>query len=267
MRLCSRRVCSSGPTSSQYFRSTIPESTIAFSNAGRQLEESLCVCSSVQNPITRSTPARLYQLRSKITTSPPAGRWGTYRCTYICDFSRSVGLGSATTRNTRGLTRSVIALIVPPLPALSRPSKTTQILAPDAFTHSCMATSSACSVRSSASYSLLFIFGGFSVGSFPSDRCSRSSWPSCSSCCPSCRSCSLQGLRLGLLELGLTDRALVAQLGEAGDLVGGSARGGDALARTRAWPRPVAAPAAQRAPASCARERSGTRRSRGRARG
>ena len=34
------------------------------------------VCSSVQNPITRSTPARLYQLRSKITTSPPAGRCG-----------------------------------------------------------------------------------------------------------------------------------------------------------------------------------------------
>jgi hypothetical protein len=33
------------------------------------------VCSSVQNPITRSTPARLYQLRSKIATSPAAGRW------------------------------------------------------------------------------------------------------------------------------------------------------------------------------------------------
>src|SRR5512132_4027958 len=42
---------------------------------------------------------------------------------YICDFSRSVGAGSATTRKTRGLTRSVIALIVPPLPAPSRPSK------------------------------------------------------------------------------------------------------------------------------------------------
>ena len=32
--------------------------------------------SVVQNPMTRSTPARLYQLRSKITTSPAAGRWG-----------------------------------------------------------------------------------------------------------------------------------------------------------------------------------------------
>ena len=54
---------------------------------------------------------------------------------YICDFSRSVGAGSATTRKTRGLTRSVMRLIVPPLPAASRPSKTTQILAPVAFTH------------------------------------------------------------------------------------------------------------------------------------
>ena len=78
---------------------------------------------------------------------------------YICDFSRSVGAGSATTRNTRGLTRSVIALIVPPLPAVSRPSNTMQTLAPDAFTHSCSATSSPCSRRSSRWYSLFFIFG------------------------------------------------------------------------------------------------------------
>src|SRR5271165_1565932 len=49
------------------------------------------------------------------------------RCTYICDFSRSVGAGSATTRNTRGLTRSVIALITPPFPAPSRPSNRMQI--------------------------------------------------------------------------------------------------------------------------------------------
>ena len=38
--------------------------------------------------------------------------------------SRSEGAGSATTRNTRGLTRSVRARIVPPLPAVSRPSIT-----------------------------------------------------------------------------------------------------------------------------------------------
>src|SRR4051794_33638747 len=52
-----------------------------------------------------------------------------------------------------------MALIVPPLPALSRPSNTRQILAPVALTHSCMATSSACSFRSSASYSFRFSLG------------------------------------------------------------------------------------------------------------
>ena len=31
--------------------------------------------SSVQKPMTRSTPARLYQLRSKRTISPAVGRW------------------------------------------------------------------------------------------------------------------------------------------------------------------------------------------------
>src|SRR3954467_13554089 len=55
---------------------------------------------------------------------------------YNCDFSRSDGAGSATTRNTRGLTRSVMALIVPPFPAASRPSNTTITRSPLAFTHS-----------------------------------------------------------------------------------------------------------------------------------
>ena len=53
----------------------------------------------------------------------------------------------------------MIALIVPPFPAVSRPSNSTQTLAPDAFTHSCSATSSPCSRRSSCWYSLFFIFG------------------------------------------------------------------------------------------------------------
>src|SRR5262249_8205290 len=67
---------------------------------------------------------------------------------------RSDGAGNATTRNTRGLTRSVSALITPPLPAASRPSKTTTIRAPSAFTQSCKAHSSTCSARSPASYCL-----------------------------------------------------------------------------------------------------------------
>src|SRR6187401_3507977 len=74
---------------------------------------------------------------------------------YIWLFSRSVGDGSATTRNTRGLTRSVIALIVPPLPAPSRPSKTMQTFAPVWATQSWSLTSSTCSLRSALSYSLL----------------------------------------------------------------------------------------------------------------
>ena len=49
-------------------------------------------------------------------------------------------------------------LIVPPLPAVSRPSKTMQTLAPVAFTHSCMATSSPCRTAISASYFLRGIF-------------------------------------------------------------------------------------------------------------
>ena len=99
--------------------------------------------------MTRSTPARLYQLRSNITISPAAGRCERYRWIYICDFSRSVGAGSATTRNTRGLTRSVIALMTPPLPAPSRPSNTTQTFRPLCTTHCCSLTSSTCSLASS----------------------------------------------------------------------------------------------------------------------
>ena len=70
---------------------------------------------------------------------------------YIWDCSRSVGAGRATTRKVRGLTRSVIRLIVPPFPAVSRPSNTMQTLAPDVLTHSCMATSSPCRRRISPS--------------------------------------------------------------------------------------------------------------------
>ena len=60
--------------------------------------------------------------------------------------------------NTRGLVRSVIRRIVPPLPALSTPSNTMQTLAPVALTHSCMATSSPWRIRISRSYSFRFIF-------------------------------------------------------------------------------------------------------------
>src|SRR5690348_1077747 len=99
---------------------------------------------------------------------------------YICDFSRSVGAGSATTRNTRGLTRSVIRLIVPPLPAVSRPSNTMQIFAPVAFTHSCSATSSPWRGRSSCSYSFRFIRGfGVPIGGTLIDESGAASSGAC----------------------------------------------------------------------------------------
>src|SRR6187401_2704195 len=91
---------------------------------------------------------------------------------YIWLFSRSVGAGSATTRNTRGLTRSVIALIVPPLPAPSRPSKTMQTLSPLCLTHSWTLTSSTCSFFNSRSYSLPLI----SLRSSESSSAASSLW-------------------------------------------------------------------------------------------
>src|SRR6187200_700113 len=76
---------------------------------------------------------------------------------YIWDFSRSVGVGRAMCLNTRGLVRSVIRRIVPPLPAESSPSNTMQTLVPLTLIHSCMATSSPCRRRISFSYSFFFI--------------------------------------------------------------------------------------------------------------
>jgi hypothetical protein len=67
MRLSRRRVCSSGPTSSQYLNSRMPDSTIAFSTAGT-CSRNRSDCSGVQKPITLSTPARLYQLRTSMTS-------------------------------------------------------------------------------------------------------------------------------------------------------------------------------------------------------
>ena len=52
------------------------ERTSILSNSGTERKNS-STSSSVQNPMTRSTPARLYQLRSNRTTSPAAGRWAT----------------------------------------------------------------------------------------------------------------------------------------------------------------------------------------------
>ncbi len=150
MRSWKRRSCSSSPTENQYFTRMMPERISIASSAGVARRNS-SYSSSVQKPMTRSTPARLYQLRSNSTISPAAGSSSTYRWKYHWDRSRSVGLVSATTRTTRGLVRSTMRLMVPPLPAASRPSKSTQTRRPSCTTHSCSLTSSRCRLASSRS--------------------------------------------------------------------------------------------------------------------
>jgi hypothetical protein len=139
-----RRCCSSSLTENQYLRSRIPSSTSSRSKIGHWCRNRW-YSSFVQNPMTRSTPALLYQERSNSVISPAAGRCSTYRWKYHSVRSRSVGVGSAAMRAMRGLRYSVTRLIVEPLPAASRPSKITTIRAPDARVHSWTFTSSACS--------------------------------------------------------------------------------------------------------------------------
>jgi hypothetical protein len=54
----------------------VPDSTSISSNTGA-CRMKAAYSASVQNPITRSTPARLYQDRSNSTISPEVGRWLT----------------------------------------------------------------------------------------------------------------------------------------------------------------------------------------------
>ena len=71
-----RRCCSSSLTENQYLRRTMPSSISSRSKIGHWCRNRL-YSSLVQNLITCSTPARLYQLRSNRTISPAAGRFST----------------------------------------------------------------------------------------------------------------------------------------------------------------------------------------------
>ena len=62
-----------------------------------------------------------------------------------------MGFGSATTRTVRGLVRSVIRLMTPPLPAEPRPSKITSTLSPWDWIQYCSSTSCSWSRSISAS--------------------------------------------------------------------------------------------------------------------
>ena len=75
-RAWNRRSCSASETLNQYLIRMIPLRTSIRSNSGHDRRNSW-YSSSEQKPITRSTPARLYQLRSNSTISPAAGRWAT----------------------------------------------------------------------------------------------------------------------------------------------------------------------------------------------
>ena len=111
-RIC----CSSSVIENQYLIRIMPERTSMRSNSGTSLKN-CSTCSSFANPMTRSTPARLYHERSNRTISPPAGKCGTYRWKYQEVVSRSEGAGKATVRQIRGFSLWVMRLITPPFPA------------------------------------------------------------------------------------------------------------------------------------------------------
>ena len=75
-RFTNRRSCSDLDTENQNLTRKMPSLASIRSNSGASRRNSMH-SSGRQNPITRSTPARLYQDRSNITISPAAGRWAT----------------------------------------------------------------------------------------------------------------------------------------------------------------------------------------------
>src|SRR5271166_6489324 len=99
MRSRKRRSCSSSLTENQYLISLIPERTSISSKRGQARRNSL-YSSSVQKPITCSTPARLYQLRSNSTISPQFGKCGTRSAenTTGCARARSARAGRSRDR-------------------------------------------------------------------------------------------------------------------------------------------------------------------------
>ena len=76
MRIRKRSCCSSSVIENQYLITRMPERTSMRSNSGTSPKNS-STSAGVAKPMTRSTPARLYQERSNSTISPPAGRCGT----------------------------------------------------------------------------------------------------------------------------------------------------------------------------------------------
>ena len=83
--------------------STMPDVDHRLLDAGRQSRKR-SASRRVQKPMTGSTPARLYQLRSKMHDLAGRGKVRHVALHVHLRLLASVGAGSATTRNTRGLT-------------------------------------------------------------------------------------------------------------------------------------------------------------------
>src|SRR5215207_10089569 len=75
-RFWKRRSCSSSETENQYLMSLMFE-RISISSKSGVARKNSWYSSSLQKPMTRSTPARLYQERSNNTISPEAGNSAT----------------------------------------------------------------------------------------------------------------------------------------------------------------------------------------------
>ena len=75
-RMRNRVCCSDRETENQSLTRRMPDRISICSNCGAWRRNSR-YSASVQNPMTRSTPARLYQDRSNSTISPADGRWAT----------------------------------------------------------------------------------------------------------------------------------------------------------------------------------------------
>ena len=134
----------------QYFNSKMPSRVSIRSNWG-QVSKNWFTCLSVAKPITFSTPARLYQLLSKITISPALGKCFhiplEVPLTFLLIRGRPQGYDPA----TPGVHR-----LGEPLDRAAFPRRITAFKQHDhakavAFTQYCIFTSSACNFSSSFS--------------------------------------------------------------------------------------------------------------------
>src|SRR6476660_9271318 len=135
MRTRNRRSCSSCPTSSQILIRMMPPSDVLF-DLRAQFEKALVLrVAGKSHQVFDADPV----VPAAVEDDDLASGGKSFDVT----LHERLGLlairrgRKRTTRKTRGLTRSVIALMVPPLPAASRPSKMMMTRRPFCLTHSC----------------------------------------------------------------------------------------------------------------------------------